>query len=74
MQDAEGKDVPPVPGSDLDSWARAMSVDRPTLKVDYIGAGVTEIQIKLPGYAEAIVPVQFAPGKKITQELTFTAE
>ncbi len=71
--DAQGKEIP-VSKNLFDAWAADTPPERPTLKVGYIGNGVTELRIKLPGYAELSVQVQFAAGKKIEQELTFVAE
>jgi hypothetical protein len=71
--DAQGREIP-VSKNLFDAWATDTPPERPTLKVGYIGSGITELRIKLAGYAELPVQVQFAAGKKIEQELTFVAE
>jgi hypothetical protein len=71
--DAQGKEIPA--GKNIfDAWGAAPLPERPTLVAGYIGAEITELRIKLAGYAELSVPVQFAAGKRIEKELTFVAE
>ncbi|MCC7510580.1 MAG: carboxypeptidase regulatory-like domain-containing protein [Planctomycetes bacterium] len=72
--DATGKEVPAI-SNVFDAFGGGGTMpDRPTLKVGYIGPSVVDIRVKLAGYAELSVPVQFAAGKKITQEATFVGE
>jgi hypothetical protein len=39
--------------------------EKPTLRARYIGPAVAQVRIKLPGYAEIVVPIEFEAGKKI---------
>ena len=48
--------------------------ERPTLKAKYLNSAVTEIRIKVAGYAELTIPVQFGIGKKIEKEESLVAE
>ena len=48
--------------------------ESPTLVAKYIGPSVTEVRIKLNGYAEIVLPVEYAQGKKIEQQETLVAE
>lgn len=72
--DSAGKEVPAI-SNVFDAFGGGGTVpDRPTLKVGYIGPTVVDIRVKLAGYAELSVPVQFVAGKKITQEVTYVVE
>lgn len=72
--DAQGKEVPPI-SNVFDAWGGAAPVpEKPTFKVGYIGPTVTEIRLKVPGYAEVVIPVQFEAGKKLTHEASFANE
>lgn len=72
--DATGKEVPAI-SNIFDAFGGGGTVpDRPTLEVAYIGPSVAEIRVKVAGYAELSVPVQFSAGKKISQEVTYVVE
>ncbi|MBX3459007.1 MAG: carboxypeptidase regulatory-like domain-containing protein [Planctomycetes bacterium] len=72
--DAQGKELPPI-NNVFDAWgAAAPAPEKPTYKVAYIGPTVTEIRVKVPGYAEVAIPVQFEAGKKLTHEASLAAE
>jgi hypothetical protein len=71
--DSQGRELPTSKNL-FDAWGSGPPPEKPTLRAGYIGPAVTELRIKLPGYAELSVPVQFSAGKKIEQELTFVAE
>lgn len=59
----------------LDSFGGpAPSFEKPTLVARYIGPKVAEVRVKVAGYAEVSIPVQFAASKKIEKEETLTAE
>lgn len=59
----------------LDSFGGpAPSFEKPTLVARYIGPKVAEVRVKVAGYAEVSIPVQFAAGKKIEKEETLATE
>jgi hypothetical protein len=58
----------------FDSWQTPAPPERPTLMAKYLSPQVTEVRVKVAGFAEYSVAVQFAVGKKIEQEGTLVAE
>jgi hypothetical protein len=73
LLNAQGQQVSAI-SSPFDAWIPGAQPEKPTLKVSYLGQTVTELRIKLAGYAEVTVPVEFAAGKKITADLTYVPE
>jgi protocatechuate 3,4-dioxygenase beta subunit len=61
--------------NEFDYWgAPPPEPPKPTLVTKYLGPQVTEVRIKVAGFAELLVPVQFAIGKKIEKEESLVAE
>jgi hypothetical protein len=59
----------------LDSFGGpAPSFEKPTLVARYLGPKVAEVRVKLAGYTELSVSVQFAAGKKIEKEEALQSE
>ncbi|MEZ5993456.1 MAG: carboxypeptidase-like regulatory domain-containing protein [Planctomycetota bacterium] len=71
--DAQGTELP-RDVNPFDSMMGETPPESPTLVAKYIGPSVTEVRIKLNGYAEIVLPVQYAQGKKIEQQETLVAE
>ncbi len=67
--DATGKNV--ADGSSIfESFGTPPTFDKPTVAAQYIGPEVVQIRIKLAGFQEVTVPVQFEAGKLIAAEVT----
>jgi hypothetical protein len=64
--DAQGNELA-IPKSVFDSWNTPAAPEKPTLRARYIGPAVAQVRIKLPGYAEIAVPIEFEAGKKIVK-------
>jgi hypothetical protein len=71
--DAQGVEVPRE-SSVFDSMGQTELPETPTLTAKYLNEKVTEVRIKLAGYAELVVPVEFAVGKKIEKQESLIAE
>jgi hypothetical protein len=71
--DASGMEVPRE-STVFDMWSSADLPETPLLRAGYIGPKVAEVRVKLPGYAELMLPVEFAPGLKIARTETFISE
>ena len=71
--DANGVEVPRE-SSVFDAMGQPDIPEVPTLKAKYLNERVTEVRIKLTGYAELVVPIEFAIGKKIEKQESLIAE
>lgn len=71
--DASGVEVP-VETNVFDSWGAPPPPEVPTVVAKYLGQNVTEVRVKLAGYAELVISVEFTPGKKIAKEESAVAE
>jgi hypothetical protein len=67
--DASGKQIP-IEGNILDSFGTPPAFTKPTVAAQYVGPEIAQVKIKLAGFAEFSVPVQFEAGKLITTEVT----
>jgi protocatechuate 3,4-dioxygenase beta subunit len=57
----------------FDAWSGAGAPEKPTLVARYIGPGVAKVRVKVQGFAEIELPVEFEPGKKIERNETLVA-
>lgn len=71
--DASGGEVPQE-SNVFDSWGAPDPPQVPTLKARYLTDKVTEVRVRMKGYAELVIPVQFEPGRKITKQESALAE
>jgi hypothetical protein len=72
--DAAGSEIERE-SNEFDNWgAPPAELPKPTLVAKYLGPQVTEVRIKVAGFAELSVPVQFIVGKKIEKEESLVAE
>lgn len=67
--DAAGREVP-LEASLFDTWATPPAFSKPTVAAQYLGPEVTQVKIRVTGFAEVIVPVQFEAGKLLSAEVT----
>ncbi|MCB9931924.1 MAG: carboxypeptidase regulatory-like domain-containing protein [Planctomycetes bacterium] len=72
--DAEGVEIPRETNVLDTIGGTPPAPERPTVIAKYIGQKVTEVRVKVAGYAELSVPVQFAQGRKIEKEETLATE
>ncbi|MCB9895660.1 MAG: carboxypeptidase regulatory-like domain-containing protein [Planctomycetes bacterium] len=70
---AQGAEVPRE-SSVFDAMGQPEVPEAPTLKAKYLNSQVTEVRVKVAGYAELVVPVEFAIGKKIEKQESLIAE
>lgn len=59
--------------SPFDMWGGGTVPERPTLVARYIGPGVTQVKVKVPGYLEVTIAVEFEQGRKIEKSESLTA-
>ncbi|MCC6464018.1 MAG: carboxypeptidase regulatory-like domain-containing protein [Planctomycetes bacterium] len=57
----------------FDAWGQQAPPAVPTVTAKYLSTDVSEVRIKVPGYAELVVPVQPQPGKKTERQESLVA-
>lgn len=70
--DAQGVEIPKVV-SPFDAWSGSAAAESATLRVRNIGPTVAQVKIKIQGFAELAVAVEFEAGKKIEKQETLVA-
>jgi len=70
--DAQGVEVT-KPSSPFDAWSAPPATEAPTLRARYIGPGVAQVKVKLVGFVELTIAVEFEAGKKIEKQETLVA-
>ncbi len=62
------------PSSPFDAWSTPPQGEKPLLYSGRIGSTVKQIKVKVPGYAEVTVNIEWEAGKKIEREESMVAE
>lgn len=57
-----------------DNWDNMITPGQPTLVAGYLSGKVKEVRVKLSGYTEVAIPVEFEPARKITSVQTLQSE
>lgn len=70
--DAQGNELPRH-SSPFDAWSPPPATETPLLRARYIGPNVTQVKVKIQGFAELVVNVEFEAGKKIQKQETLVA-
>lgn len=70
--DAQGAEIPRT-ASPFEAWGGGAAPQSPTLRAGLIGPSVAQVRVKLPGFAELQVAIEFEAGKKIEKQETLVA-
>lgn len=71
--DAQGVEIA-RPSSPFDAWSTPAQAEKPTLYSGRIGPTVKQIKVKVPGYAEVTITIDWEAGKKIEREESLVAQ
>ena len=74
FHDAQGAELA-LPSTPFDAWMPGdpKTPEKPTLRARYIGPAVKQVRVKVQGYAELSVAIEFEAGKKIEKTETLVA-
>lgn len=70
--DAQGNELTRH-SSPFDAWSPPPATESPLLRARYIGPNVAQVKVKIQGFIELVVNVEFEAGKKIQKQETLVA-